>query len=393
MTPDEQKALTEQLDKLKADISKAASEEVKKLLEAQKEALEMKMNANATKEAVDAINKKMDKLEVDAAANQKALDELIAMGRAHKVQTNKEASFGQQFGEMVEKNFDGIKKTSAGGKFGFEMKVGTMTAAANLTGEVVATFQPGGVTLPAPLINFRDLCGTFQSGTGLYVIYRESGNSGTMGVTSAGAAKNQKDYSLTRVPFTADYINGYARIAKEMLQDLPFMQQMLPRMLLRDFYKAENSIFYSTLSSTATGGAAVTGTNRIEELINQIGRIEDTDYPVNGIVMKPSNITSLQLTKPTQYSQPNAVVVSPTGQLMVNGVPAYKASWAAGTHFTMGDWSQTAIGVVDSLKVEFFEQDGDNVTKNLITVRVEAREMLVTQLPGAFTHKAFVSAQ
>jgi hypothetical protein len=83
------------------------------------------------------------------------------------------------------------------------------------------------------------------------------------------------------------------------------------------------------------------------------------------------------------------VSILPGGGLSVNGIPVYKAPFATSGYMTMGDWSNARIGVVDGLKVEFFEQDTDNVQKNLITVRVEAREFLAIDDPKAFSHRAF----
>jgi hypothetical protein len=51
----------------------------------------------------------------------------------------------------------------------------------------------------------------------------------------------------------------------------------------------------------------------------------------------------------------------------------------------IGDWSQAQVATVDGLKVEFFEQDSDNVQRNLITVRVECRCVFITGQPYAFT--------
>ena len=50
----------------------------------------------------------------------------------------------------------------------------------------------------------------------------------------------------------------------------------------------------------------------------------------------------------------------------------------------VGDFTQAQIIVVDGLDVEFFEQDVDNVRRNNVTVRVEAREALAVLHPEAF---------
>lgn len=354
---------------------------------------EMADNVKNVKDAYDAQLQEFKEWRVKKdeteKKNQEALDALVAQGSVLKTQTGVK-DFGSVFADSIKDNLGSIQRVSKGKGFEMELKdVGNMTAAANLTGEAVATYQPGAVIKPSNKVNFRDIVGTFPSGTGIYVNYRETTSEGSIGLTSAGGSKSQIDYDFARVVYTGVYIAGYARIAKEMLQDLPFMQTVLPRLLLRDFYKKENTQMYADWKAAASGGAAVSGTNNIEKIINQIGSMEDADYDVNGIVLKPSVVTGIQNTKPSDYGLPGAVFMSNGGELSINGVAVRKASWADATHINLGDWSNARIGVVDGLKIEFFEQDGDNVTKNLVTVRVEAREFLAIDDPAAFAYRAF----
>ncbi len=359
--------------------------------------IEAEVKGSAKKEDIDTLknefNEKLNAISVKADEADKRVKELDEKAGRHFVAStaNQTKSFGDVFAEAVKENSGNIQRVSKGKGFEMELKaVGNMTSAANLTGETIATVQPGAITLPGNLLNLRDIVGTFQSGTGFYVQYRETGGEGAIGLTSAGAAKSQIDYDFTRVTYNATYIAGYARIAKEMLQDLPFMQTVLPSLLLRDFYKKENSTFWTDLTTQATGGGSVTSAEDIQNIIEQIGKMEDADYSVNGIVLKPSQVAAILNSKPSDYSLPGAVSVSPAGGLSINGIPVYKFSNATSGYMTMGDWSNARIGVVDGLKVEFFEQDSDNVQKNLITVRVEAREFLAIDDPKAFSHRAFV---
>ena len=251
----------------------------------------------------------------------KELDEKA--GRQWKQANDTKNDFGSAFAEAVKENAGNIQRVSKGKGFEMNLKaVGNMTAAANLTGEVVGTVQPGAIVLPGNAVNLRQIVGTFPSATGFYVQYRETGGEGSIGLTSAGAAKSQKDYDFSRVTYNASYIAGYARIAKEMLQDLPFMQTVLPQLLLRDFYKKENSTFWADLIAQATGGGTVTAAEDIQNIIEQIGKIEDNDYTVNGIVLKPSKVAAILNSKPSDYSRPGAVRAA-GGGITVNGVPVY----------------------------------------------------------------------
>ena len=351
-------------------------------------AQQVKEAKEANEKTISEIKEWQVKKDESDKKNQEALDTLIAQGAAVKAHTGA-SDFGTAFADAVAKNAANIQRVSKGKGFEMEVKdVANMTIANNLTGEGIATYQPGAVLKPGHKVNLRSLVGTFPSATGIYVNYRETTSEGAIGLTSAGGSKSQIDYDFARVVYSGVYIAGYARIAKEMLQDLPFMQTVLPQLLLRDFYKKENTTFFADLKAAALGGTTASGTNAIEKFIHQIGYAGDQDYDVNGIVMLPSDLAAIQVTKPSDYGLPGNVSLTPQGAVAINGIPVYTASWATNDYMTMGDWSNARIGVVDGLKVEFFEQDGDNVTKNLVTVRVEAREFLAIDDPYAFIHKS-----
>lgn len=320
--------------------------------------------------------------------NQDALNQLLIGGKSYKA-IDAPKTFGEAFAEEVKEKFSEIKGVSKGRPFNTELKaVGNMTSATNLTpaDAVIQTINPNPVIKPADLVNFRDIVGTFTSGTGQYVTYRETGSEGGIGLTSAGQTKSQIDYDFTKTVVNAVYIAGWVKIAKEMLQDLPFMQTVLPQMLLRDFYKKESTTFYADWVAAVPAAAAPSGANQIEKIITSIGALEDNNYGINGILVKPSLAAAISITKPQNYGLPGNVFMTPTGQLTINGVPVYKAPWVATNYADLGDWTQARIGVVDGLKVEFFEQDDKNVQQNLITVRVEAREFLAIDQIAGFNH-------
>jgi len=44
---------------------------------------------------------------------------------------------------------------------------------------------------------------------------------------------------------TAKYIAGYVKMSKQMMANLPFLQSVLPEMLLKDYYNKENDNLHS----------------------------------------------------------------------------------------------------------------------------------------------------
>jgi len=361
------------LEGIKAQVETKATEqtaEVKGLIEA----LETKMKSE--KDA-DILALKSDLTAIQAHADK--LD-LKLQEKGTETETK---SYDAILQAELKDNFDSVSKVTKGRSARIETKaVGNMTIATNLTGSAVATVQDGVSIVPSQKINFSDLVPTVNSATGIYVIYRETGAEGSISTQTEGASKSQKDYDLTAVTFNAAYLSGFTRYSKQMAQDLPFLQSFLPTALRRDYFKAENLQFYTALAAAATASTTAK-TVDVEQLVDDMGSLESIDYDVTGIVLNPKDWANIAITKPNDYSLPG-IVTFVNGRLAINGVPVYKASWMPVDKYLMGDWSYAKKIAVDGLAVEFFEQDADNVTKNLITARIEQRVVLGIDMPTAF---------
>lgn len=343
------------------------------------EQLKSLINENLKTEVAEQLTEK-------SSAIENRLDEIEIKLQKSTENKMEQKSFVSSFGELIAKNFESIREVSLGNKVAMTLKaVGNMTVAGNLTGDAQRTYQPGVAAVPNRLLNFRDLIPAVSSATGIYTLYRETGSEGSISVQSTpGDAKTQIDYDLTAVTYTARYIAGFARIDKSMLQDLPFLQTALPQMLLRDFYKAEDAKFYADLSGAATGSTTTSATVDVEQIIDYVANLESADFAVNGIVVNPKQWARLITTKPADYSVPGGVTITADGNIAIAGIPVYKSSFIADDKVLLGDWNMAKRVVVDDLKVEFFEQDSDNVQKNLVTCRIEAREVLAIDRLDAF---------
>jgi HK97 family phage major capsid protein len=361
------------LEGIKAQVDTKATEqtaEVKGLIDA----LETKMKSEKDADILA--------LKADLTAIQAHADKLDLKLQEKGTETETK-SYDAILQAELKDNFDSVSKVTKGRSARIETKVvGNMTIATNLTGSAVATVQDGVSIVPSQKINFSDLVPTVNSATGIYVIYRETGAEGSISTQTEGSSKTQKDYDLTAVTFNAAYLSGFTRYSKQMAQDLPFLQSFLPTALRRDYFKAENLQFYTALAAAATASTTAK-TVDVEQLVDDMGSLEAIDYDVTGIVLNPKDWANIAITKPNDYSLPG-IVTFVNGRLAINGVPVYKASWMPVDKYLMGDWSYAKKIAVDGLAVEFFEQDADNVTKNLITARIEQRVVLGIDMPTAF---------
>jgi HK97 family phage major capsid protein len=322
--------------------------------------------------------------------NQQAIDELLRRSNGRYVPDELKNCFDVQLKLKLSEQFEAIKGVRIGHGHSFDFKA-DMNTTNSITGSL-ARQQLAPSILPNQIFNFRDLVDIINTSTGLIVLPRETtptGSASRVPETATATSKPQIEPKFTMVNYTADYIAGYTRVSKQMLQDLQFLQSYLPRILLREFYKAENTQFYTDLTAVASGSTTTSATIYAEKLIDYIANLGVGNFAANAIVGTFAEWASLMKTisaSGTSYSLPGGMTISPNGTTAIAGIPFRPANWVATGKTITGDWTQAMIAVADSVKVEFFEQDQDNVIKNLITVRVEAREVLVIEQPGAFVY-------
>jgi hypothetical protein len=353
---------------------KSATESVEKMKAANEAAIaDVKSQVAEVKAAVVTMDEASKK-------NQAALDQLIAEKSAKKVD-NKNKSFGEAYNEAIAEAFEAKQaelkefQKNKNAKLTIDLKsVGTMTLGNNLSGDGVASYNQRQGLVPAQKINMRDLIPTAVSPTGLYVTYRETGTEGSIGIQTEGNPKSQIDYDLTEVKVVSDYIAGFARFSKQMMFQLPFLQNTLQRMLLRDFYKKENATFFNTVSQAATGSTTTSATVDVEQLVDWIANQLDANFDASFALVSYSQWARLLKTKPVDYSVPGGVVIDPNGNIRIAGVPVVGASWVTDDKALIIDSNYIERVETEGLRVEFSYEDSDNFQRNLVTARVECFE-------------------
>jgi hypothetical protein len=378
----------EELKNIEASV-KSATESVEKMKSANEAAIaDVKTQVAEVKAAVVTMDEAAKK-------NQAALDQLIAE-KAAKTVNNKNKSFGDAFSEQMAEAFEAkqaeIKEfqKNKNAKLTIDLKsVGTMTLGNNLSGDGVATYNQRQGLVPAQKINMRDLIPTAVSPTGLYVTYRETGTEGSIGIQTEGNAKSQIDYDLTEVKVVSDYIAGFARFSKQMMFQLPFLQNTLQRMLLRDFYKKENATFFSAVSTAATGSTTTSASVDAEQLVDWIANQLDANFEASFALVSYAQWADLLKTKPTDYSVPGGFVIDANGNVRIAGVPVIGASWVTNDKALIIDANYLERVETEGLRVEFSYEDSDNFQKNLVTARVECFEDINIMRTDAIIYGSF----
>jgi HK97 family phage major capsid protein len=256
--------------------------------------------------------------------------------------------------------------------------VGDMTTSASLTGDPVRTYNTRQGLVPFQKVNMRDLVPTIVSPTGTFVTYRETGSEGSISTQTEGSSKSQIDYDLTEVVTVNNYIAGFARFSKQLMKNLPFLEGTLSRMLLRDFYKAENSAFFTTVSGAATGSGTVTSTTSdIEAIIELVGNQLAANFNPSFALVNPKQMAKLQKETFTNgyYSGAGAVTLTPNG-INIAGMPVLPASWVTDNYILIIDNEYLERVEVEGVNVVFSYEDATNFTTNKVTARIECQEAI-----------------
>ena len=333
------------------------------------------------------VNDTIKVLRDEADKNQKALDALVSASATQAKANQSKKSFGEVFSEQIAEEWKDLSSALSRGKSGYKMQlkaVGNMTLAASLTGDSVVNYGANAI-LPSQSPNFRDLIRTSNSSTLVQAYYRESAGEGSISKQTEGSAKTQIDFDLTEVKTVTSYVSGFARFSKQLAKSLPFFQQTLPTMLLREFYKAENAAFFTTVSGAATGSTTTAETDDVKQLIDYIANQRVALFDASIALVNPAQLGRLNKLTYTSgyYSGSGGVVTAPNGSMTISGVPVVAAPWVTDDKVLIYDQAFLERVEAEGLMIEFFEQDGDNVTKNLITARIECLEEINPMFPAS----------
>ena len=267
---------------------------------------------------------------------------------------------------------------------------------ANITGGTVwSNINRGGIVLnPDRKVHMRDLLpgGTLGPGS-VYTFMRENGvGEGAPTFVAEGATKPQFDMDLVEASVQIETLAGWVRVTRKAMQNIPgfisYLQMQMPKRLL----KAEDAgILYGSgttpeIKGLLTSGNFVASTSvatvLAEKIIDDIAVLNDTyERDATGIAMRPIHYASFFKNKAAgsgEYDLPQNVVFV-NGQLYIGGIPVVQttglninlADTPDSADYMVGDFTGAQFLIQEGMRIEFFEQDGDNVRTNKVTVRIE----------------------
>lgn len=227
------------------------------------------------------------------------------------------------------------------------------------------------------------------TGSNMVEYTRELAFTNAAAETLEGASKPESSLTFELAQAPVRTIAHFLRLSKQVLEDAPALQSYVDRRLRYGLeLRYEQQIVAGNGTSPNLSGLldsgnftllnGVSGDNELDTLSKAKYAIKASDYNANLILLNPSDWGTIERRKATtgEYvvSSGNGVgyVAGGLGPL-VWGIPVVTSNSVPEDQYIALATEAVQTFVRSGIVVEMFEQDSDNVTKNLVTVRAEMR--------------------
>lgn len=414
-------AIEEGTQTLKTKFEKAREED-QKGFDAKVEQVLKNLGIQSGKEAQEKAQKELSTLAEEKAKKaaedhvveakkemQKNFDEFAAKYKNANQENGKVKSFRKGMADALKENHEAIKSLSGSDMkviqlkdMGFEDFNGYGTFTQDIRNQVIPNKEEA--------FHMRQILGSGTT-TGDTVYYpkalgKDSGSAGPApwdyNKTNVSATVAKPDFEMTfgNVSAPVKWIAGILRIPKQMLDDLAWMTSYLTTYAPIELLKAEDAqlisgngigLNISGIQTNATAysasNASYTGIERIIDAAFAQMATSNQDTPTD-VLLNPIDIVGIILNKAVtsgEYNLPPGSVGVVNGRLQIAGLNVQKTNKIDPNDFLVGDFARGANLVTrQAPQMRMFEQDRDNVQKNMITFRIEERIALPIFYDEAF---------
>lgn len=338
------------------------------------------------------------------------VDSLEGQIKSSKIHSE-EKSFNDMLSETLTENEEQIKSLARGGKVDFKLDMkaaGDMSYAANFANgsavQATTEYRQGILMQPDKTKYLREIIPGGRTNAASIWYPKHTGGEGAPAPWNAAAGEKPIfDFDFDAATSPVEWIAGLVRVPRQMLDDVTWLESFLRANMLKALYKAENNqILNGTGVSPQLLGLmpqaeAYDGsyTVFVEQLVDAAAQVNDNEHDANYILLNNRDAVKIALNKASgsgEYDLPPGTIGYVNGQLSIAGlrVVTLPTSQLAAGEFLVGDFNAAQLVTRLNPEIRFFEQDKDNVAKNMITIRIEERVALATFFQNAFVKKATV---
>lgn len=379
--------------------------------------LKLQEKLDAADAQVKANGKVSDELKAEIAEHVKASAELqtrleameqefVALKQARQKANEAVQTVGEQFCATDEfKNFVQKGRGTAVMRLKAVTAVTSTTAGTGAAGDLIVTDRLPGIITPAlRRLTLRDLLMPGRTSSNAIEFVQETGFQNMAAPVAEGASKPQSDISFGKDTAYVRTVAHWLKASVQILADVPQLESYINARMIYGLKYVEEA---QLLSGDGTGEnlygllpqatafddtLRVAGDTKIDTIRRAIYQVRRAYYQASGIVLNPKDWMEIELQKDAndRYLWVN-VTTGGTAQLW--RLPVVESDALPVGNFLVGAFNMAAqVFDREDANVQVSTEDGDNFTKNMVTIRVEERLALVVYRPESFVYGPFVQA-
>lgn len=401
-----EKYLDEKAQHEAAQIKESADKSAKEAVEAMRGELE-----KANKELLDGLTKDNDEKLKDLAEKHKlSMEDIEAKMKRAKIGELNTRMKG--FSDLITEKLSTdegvamIKSFFAGQRESFKAEF-TDESVIKAMGVPVGGVAPQFGSIVGPghdEVHARTVIPVFPTVTNLYkfiqyVVGNDSTNTG-FGNVAVGGQKPHLNYIPTVKEAPVRKIAGLLDVPDELIDDVvgfrAWIAYELPKAYLDyedlQIFKGDGTgenllgLWYQAANQTFPQGSVVIGSNVIDKTAAGITEVIKLKRTTSAVFVSPVAWLMMVINKGTgsgEYTWP--VIFRQDGVMTIAGVPIFWSNVFTDNEGLVGDFAHgTAIMQRMAMNIGYFDQNKDNVEKNVVTIRLEGRLALPIFYPESF---------
>lgn len=323
----------------------------------------------------------------------------------------KEEVGGKTVGQLFSES-DQFKAMQAAGRgtakvgiVGFNAAVTNITSSTAGTGGagdgIRSDRLPGIITPPERRLSVRSLLMPGRTASNAVDFVRESGFQNMAAPVAEGAAKPQSDMSLELIQTPVRTLAHWFKASTQVLADIPLLQSYIDT---RSRYGLKDVEDQQLLAGDGTGQNLLGIVPQATDFDVGLLEVDDTEidtirrgklqvriakYEASAIVLNPADWARIETLKDANGRY---LIGDPTGERPQRlwNLPVVDSDAIAEGHWLIGAFDRAAqVFDREDANVQVSTEDGDNFTKNMVTIRAEERLALAVHRPEAFVYGAF----
>ena len=232
-----------------------------------------------------------------------------------------------------------------------------------------------------------------------FIQYVVDGSATGFATVAVGAQKPTLNYVPTVKDAPVRKIAGLLDVPDELMDDVVGFRAWIAYELPKAYLDAEDlqiykgtgagenilGLWYQASNQSFPQGSVTAAGNTIDKVMAGITQVRKLKRNTSAVVLSPVAWQEIFINKGTEDMYTYPIILDASGMLRVGGVPIFWSNVFADGEGLVGDFARgTAIFQRKAMTIGYFNQNKDNVEKNMITIRIEGRIALPIFYPESF---------